>query len=788
MVYGPGATMSQPGSGTIVRSEAARRGRDADRAEDHGRGFQPSFPLVEAKFHRPVPHPSTVSRERLTRQLLAEPRPSTVAIVGPAGYGKTVLLADWAARETRDVAWLTLGDYDNEPSVFLAYVAAAIDRIGPIDPDIGSALVARGSRILAMAVPRLASELHRRRRPGLLVLDDVHRLVDRTCLDALAALLELLPPGFQVAIAARTAPDLPFGRLRANRQLLEIGRDQLAFDADETRTLAARTGCRLNREQAEALAERTEGWAAAIYLAALARGRLGPRVTQADDVSGREGYIADYLRSELRPISEDDMTFLTRTSILDELEPRLAEAVSGLPDAQERLVRLAHANLLIGEVAGPEITWRYHHLLQDHLRAELEAREPGSEPTLHRRAAAWYASAGRPELAIEHLIASGDADTAARHVEECLLRTYLRGHGDRLERWLVSFGDDLFERQPGLAVGAALVHALSGRPDAADHMADIVERATFDGVPAIGTASFASARAMLRAAMVREGADDAVANAEIAVAAEGPGSPWRTVSCEVLALGHIMRGEASMADEVLAAAVDAAPDGGSDAFFALALRASLAIASRAWDAATRYAREGHERFGRMQFDGAASSVLVHAVAARVALHHGDQARGREELVHAQLVRPLASHALPAAAVAGLLEVARAYLSIADPAGADSAMAEAERIVHRRPGLGVLVEQLAELRRRTAPSAHVLAGPSTLTPAELRVLPLLSTHLMFEEIAERLHVSRHTVKAQVVSIYAKLDVSSRGQAIDRAIEIGLLEPFPGLRLTARTSRD
>jgi LuxR family maltose regulon positive regulatory protein len=744
---------------------------------------------VEAKFHLPAPHPSTVSRERLTRQLLAEPRPSTVAIIGPAGYGKTVLLADWAARETRDVAWLTLGDYDNEPSVFLTYLAAAIDRIGPIDPASGAALAARGSRILATAVPRLASELHRRRRPGVLILDDVHRLVDRSCLDALAALLELLPPGFQVALAARTVPDLPFGRLRAGRQLLEIGRDQLAFDAEETRALAARTGYELSRDQAEALAERAEGWAAAIYLAALARGRPEPRITEAGDVSGREGYIAEYLRSELRPIVDDhDITLLTRTSILDVVEPKLAEAVSGLPDAQERLVRLARANLLIGEVAGPETSWRYHHLLQDHLRAELERHEPGAKPGLHNRASAWYAQAGRPELAIEHAIASGDVDTAARLVEEAMLRTYLLGHGDRLERWLASFEEVAFEQHPGLAVGAALVHALSGRPEAADHMADIVDGSTFSGVPANGAASFESARAMLRAAMVRRGPDDAVENAALSVAAEGPGSPWRTLACEVLALGHIMRGEASMADEVLAAAVDAAPGGGSYAFYALALRASLAMASRDWEAATRYARESHERFGRMRFDGAASSVLVHAVAARVALHRGDLARGREELVHAQLVRPLASYALPSTTVVGLLEVARAYLAIADPAGASTAVTEADRIVQRRPDLGVLTEQLAELRQRSRGAASALAGPSTLTPAELRVLPMLSTHLKFEEIAARLSVSRHTVKAQIVSIYSKLGVSSRGEAIDRAIEIGLLEPFPGLRLTARTSPD
>ncbi len=736
-----------------------------------------------------MPHASTVSRERLVRSLQAEPRPSTVAIIAPPGYGKTVLLADWAARETRDVAWLTLGEYDNEPSVFLTYLAAAIDRMEPIDPAIGAALAARGSRILATAVPRLASELHRRRRPGVLILDDVHRLVDRMCLDALAALIELLPPGFQVALAARTVPDLPFGRLRANRQLLEIGRDELAFDAEETRALAARTGYPLDRDQAEALAERTEGWAAAIYLASLARGRPEAPVVERGDVSGRESYIADYLRSELRPILDDrDVPLLTRTAILDAVEPGLAEAVSGTPDAQQRLRRLAHANLLISEVTGPQISWRYHHLLQDHLRAELQRREPGAEPDLHRRAGDWYSEAGRPELAIEHVLASGDIDTAARLVEAAMLRTYLLGHGDRLERWLATFTDEAFERRPCLAVGAALVHALNGRSEVADHLADIVERSTFTGVPANGAASFESARAMLRAVMVRRGPDDANANAAFAVAAEGPGSPWRTLACEALALSHVLRGEASRADEVLAAAVDAAPGGGSYAFYALALRASLAMASRDWEAATRYARESHERLGRMQVDAVGSSVLVHAVAARVAIHRGDLARGREELVHAQLVRPLASSALPSTAVVGLLEVARAYLAIADPAGASAAVAEAERIVQRRPDLGVLTEQLAELRQRSRGASAALAGPSTLTPAELRVLPMLSTHLKFEEIAERLSVSRHTVKAQIVSIYSKLGVSSRGEAIERAIEIGLLEPFPGLRLTARTAAD
>ena len=206
-----------------------------------------------------------------------------------------------------------------------------------------------------------------------------------------------------------------------------------------------------------------------------------------------------------------------------------------------------------------------------------------------------------------------------------------------------------------------------------------------------------------------------------------------------------------------------------------------------WESATVYARESHRRIERVQLGAAASTTLVHAVAARVAIHHGDLAHGREELVHAQLVRPLASHALPATNITALLEVARAYLAIADPAGAGSAVAEAERILQRRPDIGALAQQLAELRKRVHGASETLPLPSTLTPAELRVLPMLSTHLMFEEIADRLHVSKHTVKAQVVSIYGKLGASSRGEAVDRAIEIGLLEPFSGLRVAAPSRR-
>ena len=171
--------------------------------------FRPAVPIIEAKLRPPEARRGAVERAALLH-LLAEPGPPVVAVIGPPGYGKTTLLAQWAAREPRPVAWLTLDDLDNDPGVMLSYLAVAFDRIEPVDASIRAGLLAHRERILGTAVPALASELHRWGRPTVLILDDVHRLVDRIALDALGALLDYLPPGVRVALAGRTEPDLPF--------------------------------------------------------------------------------------------------------------------------------------------------------------------------------------------------------------------------------------------------------------------------------------------------------------------------------------------------------------------------------------------------------------------------------------------------------------------------------------------------------------------------------------------------------------------------------------------------
>ena len=172
----------------------------------------------------------------------------------------------------------------------------------------------------------------------------------------------------------------------------------------------------------------------------------------------------------------------------------------------------------------------------------------------------------------------------------------------------------------------------------------------------------------------------------------------------------------------------------------------------------------------------------------MAIHKGDQAQGRAELVHAQLARAEATYATPWLALGALLHVARAYLAIADIGGARATVAEAERIARRRPALGTLIAEFDEIRGQLADAAETLVGSSALTPAELRLLPFLSTYLTFEEIAGRLSLSRHTIKSQAIAVYAKLQATSRSQAVERAIELGLIEPLPGLLLARGTPDD
>jgi LuxR family transcriptional regulator, maltose regulon positive regulatory protein len=612
--------------------------------------------------------------------------------------------------------------------------------------------------------------------PVALVLDHLELLANQACRDAVAALALHLPVGSQLAIATRGAPPLPMARLRAARGVVEVGVDDLAMGVAEARVLLEAVGVRLAESDHGQLIERTEGWPVGLYLAALAIKAGAPEQTVGLRFSGDDRLMADYLRSELLSrLSEDEVSFLTRTSVLERMCGPLCDALLGATGSAAMLDSFERSNLLLVALDRRAEWYRYHHLLQDLLQTELQRREPELVPRLHLRAAGWYEVNGLPELAIDHAQAAGDPDRVARLVLHVMQPVWASGRVDTVLRWMEWFDRrNLIERYPAVAVHGALIFALLGRPARAERWSAAAERSSPTGRLPDGS-TMESYLAYLRALLCRDGVEAMRRDAAVAWEGLSPLSPYRATMLHTEGLSYLLEGEPDRADPILAHAFDAATDVGALPLAAVVLaeRGLVAAGRDDWPAAEALTEQALSILQAGEFDDYWTSALVYAWAARTAIHRGDVAAAREHVIRAARLRPLLTWALPFVSVQALLELARAYLALTDPDGARAALRQARDILRQRPDLGVLPAEAEELRAKVEAIARQGVGGSSLTTAELRVLPLLATHLSFREIAERLYLSPNTVKSQAISIYRKFGVSSRSAAVERAHRGGVL---------------
>ena len=728
-------------------------------------GIDVHTPLLQVQLRPPPIRPGVVDRTKLIDRLTAARDARTVTIVAPPGYGKTTLMSLWKEHETRPTGWLTLDRYDNDPAILHANIVAALQHSGMLSEEPAGELLVPSDLVISHGVARVANALDSQDAAGVLMLDHAETIRSRASNDTIAALAVRLPTTVQLVVASRTEVRLPVGLLRAQGTLFELTASDLAMDSLEAQELLANTGVDVGDELDE-LMNHTEGWPAGLYLVASAI-KAGSSRQSALRIGGNDRFLADYLREEvLDHVSDARLSFLLRTSVLERFSGPLCDAVLGVTDSARTIERLEASNLLIVPLDRTRDWYRYHHLLHEFLQAELIRREPDIVAGLHTRAAEWLDANNMPEEAITHAQAADDGDMVARIVGRIARRTYALGRADTAFEWLDWFDrTGRISRYPEITALGAWGCALAGDEVGADRWGDAL----------FSSGELTPSSTLLHALLARRGVDQMRADAQAAQAGGPAGSEWQAAALALEGLAEIWDAHVDRGDSLLARAVSTGRRFSAWAATTLALggRAVIAIGGGDWDGAALYVSESRDLIREHGLERYITSGLTFAVATLCAAHRGDIEGARRILANATTMRPLLTTATPGISVQTLLEMARAHLALSDVTGARTVIRQCTGILTERPELGTLPKQRDEIKAQLDTTTWGVVGASSLTTAELRLLPLLVTHLSFPEIGERLYISRHTVKTQAMSIYRKLGASSRSEAVQHATEAGLL---------------
>ena len=523
-----------------------------------------------------------VLRPRLIERLNEGLRRKLTLISAPAGFGKTTLLSEWVSACGRPAAWLSLDEGDKDPARFLAYLVAALQTVAA---DMGT----KALRALQSPQPppaesiltALLNEIAAISDDFVLVLDD-YQVIDAQAVDnALAFLLEHLPPPMHLVIATREDPHLPLARLRARGQLTELRVTDLRFTpAEAAEFLNQVMGLNLSAQDIAALETRTEGWIAGLQLAALALQGTSMQANQdaasfIKSFTGSHHFVLDYLLEEvLQQQPESIQLFLLGTSILDRLCGPLCDAVlyaganlhpTPLMSGQETLEYIDRANLFIVPLDNERRWYRYHHLFGDLLRQRLQQRAASSTaqagPSIteyHIRASQWFEDSGLELEAFHHAAAANDIDRAARLMAGKGMPLHFRGAVAPVLNWLASLPTAALNARPALWVMYASALSMSGQITGVEQKLQAAEAALQGAEPDMHTRNLighiAAIRALLAAADNQ--VETIIAQSRRALEYLHPDNlPVRTATIWKLGIAYQLRGERAAASQAYSEAM-----------------------------------------------------------------------------------------------------------------------------------------------------------------------------------------------------------------------------------------
>jgi len=724
-----------------------------------------------------VLRPELVRRPELT-QLLDELSSRKLTVVAaPTGFGKTTALAAWARNSQAPVAWVALDPGDNDPARFLTYLVTALGRIAP---GVGSkslrALRAGGADPIRSAFPRLLNELSAVEEPIVLVLDDYHRIQSQACHDAVTLLLDQSPETLRVVVSAQIDPPLRLGRLRVGGNLGEVRVDALRFRLAEADALLNRSlGLGLDPGSIELLEQRTEGWPAGLYLAALFLRDRDDRGASVSTFAGSNRHVIDYLGAEVVGTQPAAVrSFLLRTSILSRLSGPLCDAVLEEHGSGARLAELARSNLFLVPLDDDGETYRYHRLFGELLHFLLRQERPELVPELHRRAAIWHESEGDLGEAVTQAVAAGDPALAAEMIARSWRPLYQFGQYVTLSRLLGALPPGTVDQSAPLSFIAVLLDASTGGSETVvERRLTLIERSGWEGPFPDGTPSTEVAVAFARTLFLYGDVGRYLAAAIRLHELAGDDFIFGPTAALGKGRALYLQGDLEGALEALPSlARETAPARPTMSVFAPALRSLILLEQGDHDEAMALALEAvelAEELGVTEIPllGIAFTALGSALAAR-----GELAEAEQQLERGLDIVSSRPGTLPRALA--LLRLAPVRARGGDRAGARVLLVEARAIVDRSRDPGILRSQLDDLDRQLSTRRRRELSPDDLpTESELRVLRMLSSGQSQREIAASLYVSQNTVKTHTRALYRKLRASSRDEALSRAQELGLV---------------
>jgi LuxR family maltose regulon positive regulatory protein len=727
--------------------------------------------FAATKFQAPPARAEHVRRARLLNAVSGPLAPRHLLISAPAGFGKSTLATQWAEGFPR-ATWISLSAEDDEPGQFWDAFIVAVQKVIPHFGRSEREVLLGGGDVRAVLV-RLLDQLAQETEELAVVFDDLHVITDPDCHDGLDYLLRRAPPSLHLCLCTRHDPPLNLERAVVHGELAVVRGADLLFDEQEANEfLLERLQLGLSPDEARALAEETEGWAAGLYLAALAVRAGGPQA--------RHRRVRDYLSSEvLESATVQDLRLLEDLALFDRFSGPMLDHVLQTEDSARHLEELEQSNLFVIPLDATGTWFRLHHLIADLLRERLEAHDPDRAPRLQARAADWHLAHGDIPEAIQARLRAGQfeaaADLIARHHAVYLNQSRL---GATVARWLDRLPPQLVAGDPQLALDRAWVAGMNGRQEEMEYWLELATELPGNGPLPDGSASAEAQAAVIAGCFSTRDFRVRLERAREAALLDRPGSPWYALAHAATGLwGYLVDGPT---EEVLHALAVAsrnanAPEQAVTAAFAPAIEAAVFAdtGQRAHaEAAIRAADRARQRFEIERVPQASVAWWATAYAHLSLGHLAEAAADAAAGVAASYDLP-PEHDAVAWAPANLIQLARVHVALGEYEPARKALAEARERLDLFDYPGRLAGWLEDAELAVSTSGAAPAAAEDLSERELAVLALMAQPLTLRQIGGRLHISYNTVKSHARSIYAKLGAASRAEAVDRARRLGLV---------------